>query len=80
MGSVGGIVFTAALLGALIMPQQTHAATFAYVDVAGIVRSVVAGDWRTAIDTAPNISLHSGVMLLVDSVDQALVGDQVGGI
>jgi hypothetical protein len=79
MSSVGGIAFTLALLGALIMPQPTHAATFAYVDVVGIVRSMVATDWQTAIATAPSRAARSGVMLL-QSASDALVGDDVDGI
>lgn len=79
MSSIGGIAFTLALLGALVMPMTTHAATFAYVDIAGIVRSVMASDWQTAINTAPSIAARSGVMLLVSASD-SIVGDGVGGI
>ncbi len=79
MSSVGGIAFAVAMLGALIMPMPTHAATFAYVDMVGIVRSVVASDWQTAIATAPSRAARSGVMLLTNAAD-SLVGDDVGGI
>lgn len=41
-----------------------HAATYAYVNQAMEVRTVVADNWMTAIATAPNIDAHSGVLLL----------------
>lgn len=79
MSSVGGIAFTMALLAALVMPMTIHAASFAYVDMTGIVRSVTASDWQTAISIAPNRAARSGVMLLVNAADNMLVGDSVNG-
>ncbi len=55
------------------------AATYAYVDVNGDVKSVTAADWKTAIATAPNIHIHSGVMLLTTAADYGVVGDSVSG-
>ena len=70
-GLVVGSVF------ALALPTLAHAATYAYVNKSGEVSTVTANDWQTAIATAPNIHIHSGVMLLVTQTDQSIVGDQV---
>ncbi len=58
---------------------MANAATYAYVDVNGDVKSVTAADWKTAIATAPNIHIHSGVMLLTTAADYGVVGDSVSG-
>lgn len=68
-----------ASLLAVALPSFAHAATYAYVNNASEVRTVVANDWQTAIATAFNISLHSGVLLLT-SLNGNLVGNTVGGI
>ncbi len=57
--------------------QSAHAAQYAYVDAAGDVKSVTANDWRSAIATAPNIHMHSGVLLLTTANDYDIVGDKV---
>jgi hypothetical protein len=57
----------------------SSAATYAYVNTTGEVRSVEAGDPNTAISTAVGRSLHSGVMLLTNIADFGIVGDQVIG-
>ena len=57
--------------------QSAHAAMYAYVDAAGDVKSVTANDWRSAIATAPNIHMHSGVLLLMTAQDQQILGDKV---
>ncbi len=62
-----------------MLPALTRAATYAYVDNSGDVKSVVAGDWRTAISTAFNIYIHSGVLLLGTTDDFGIVGDNAGG-
>ena len=48
------------------------AATYAYVNTQGEVRTVEAADPNTAINTAPGIHMNSGVILL-DGNDAALV-------
>ena len=58
---------------------MANAATYAYVDVHGDVKSVTAADWKTAIAVAPNIHMHSGVMLLTTAADYGVVGDSVSG-
>ncbi len=61
------------------IPTFANAAIYAYVDAAGDVRSVTASDWQTAINTAPNIHAHSGVLLLISASDFTIVGDNVSG-
>ena len=60
-----------------VYAQSAHAAMYAYVDAAGDVKSVTANDWRTAIATAPNIHMHSGVLLLSTANDYDILGDKV---
>jgi hypothetical protein len=59
------------------MSSFANAATYAYVDAAGNVKSVTANDWMTAIAVAPNIHIHSGVMLLTSAADYTVVGSSV---
>jgi hypothetical protein len=66
-----------ALALALVSPAIAGAATYAYVDAGGEVKSVVATDWRTAIATAPNIHIHSGVLLLDEPTDFKIIGTDV---
>jgi len=63
-----------------ILPAIGHAATFAYVNASGDVATVVANDPMTAIAIAPNIALHSGVLLLDSPADNEVVGDEVPGV
>ena len=73
-----GLVIAA--FAVMTAPTLSYAATYAYVNTAGNVSTVVANDWQSAIATAPSISLHSGVLLL-DSIDDTnVVGDGVGGV
>jgi hypothetical protein len=65
--------------GFIALSGSVNAATYAYVDAAGDVKSVTANDWKTAIATAPNIHIHSGVMLLTTAADYTVVGDSVPG-
>lgn len=46
------------------VPTFTHAASYAYIDILGNIKSVTADNWMSAIRTAPNISRTSGVLLL----------------
>lgn len=68
-----------ATLAFLATPLLSYAATYAYVDNGGDVKSVVANDWQTAINIAPNIYIHSGVMILNSAADYEIVGDEVRG-
>ena len=72
------LVITAVLMFAGFA-TMANAATYAYVDVNGDVKSVTAADWKTAIAVAPNIHKHSGVMLLTTAADYEVVGDSVSG-
>ena len=75
-------VISLAVIAAIMFASFTamaNAATYAYVDVNGDVKSVTAADWKTAIATAPNIHMHSGVLLLTTAADYEVVGDSVSG-
>ena len=61
---------------ALALPTFAHAATYAYVNTAMEIRTVVANDWQTALATAPGIHLHSGVVLLT-SLLNPMVGTHI---
>lgn len=73
--SVFAVLAALALVAAV--PGLVVAATYAYVNTAGEVRTMEASNPDQAIMTAPGIHLHSGVMLVDSSSDQAVVGDQV---
>jgi hypothetical protein len=77
IASVGTLAFFA--LTFITAPAVASAAVFAYVDNAGEVKSVTATDWMTAIATAPNINIHSGVMTLMTAADYLIVGNHVVG-
>lgn len=75
------VIASLALAGVLLatMPTFANAATYAYVDATGEVKSITANDWMTAIAVAPNIHIHSGVLLLKTASDYQIIGDEVGG-
>lgn len=76
------VVLVATIVAAfslLLSFSTVSAATYAYVDASGDVKSVDAVDWKTAIAVAPNIHIHSGVMLLTTAADYTVVGDSVAG-
>lgn len=75
---INKVLGIAAVTAALAFPAATFAQTFAYVNTSGEVTTVDAADANTALRTAPNISLHSGVMLLQNGSD-SIVGDSVSG-
>ena len=74
---VGALALVALAISFISVPSSAHAASYAYVDATGEVKSVSADDWRTAINTAPNIHMHSGVLLLDSAADYGVVGDDV---
>ncbi len=59
----------AALAAVVALPTASFAQTFAYVNTSGEVTSVEAADANTALVSAPNIAVHSGVMLLSGDED-----------
>ncbi|MEX2014228.1 MAG: hypothetical protein WD896_02645 [Parcubacteria group bacterium] len=65
----------------LSVPAFSHAATYLYVTQSGQLSNIVANSPTDAMRMAPNIGVHSGVMLLSNtSTDVALVGDHVASI
>ncbi len=71
-------IATAAI--AIASPISASAATYAYVNTAGDVTTMEAPNAATALTTAPNMAVHSGVLLLDSSDDQEVVGDDVSGV
>ncbi len=69
-----------ALVATVAVPGISMAATYAYVNASGEVMTVEASTPSQALMTAPNIDNHSGVMLVDDASDSAIVGDRVGGV
>lgn len=69
-----------AIAASAVIPAAAFAATFAYVDQAGDVRTVEAATPQAALVTAPNIADRSGVMLLDSTEDTEVVGDDVSGV
>lgn len=82
--SISNRVVIAAIIAAALLlmsiPALSFAATYAYVNQQGEVRTVEAASANSAIMTAPNIDEHSGVLLLDSSTDQEVVGDKVMGV
>ena len=66
-----------ALAGVLAGPAISFAASYAYVDQTGDVRMVEATSAESALVTAPNIHMRSGVMIIDTTSDEDLVGDDV---
>jgi hypothetical protein len=73
---VAGIITSGVF--ALALPSFAHAATYAFVNTSGEVNAVVANDPTSALMTAFNISLHSGVLLLSNQTDSILNGGVSG--
>lgn len=74
-----GVTLTAALAFILAAPRSSEAANYAFVNRSGEVSMVVANDPQTALMTAYNIAIHSGVILLDSADDNALLGGRVSG-
>lgn len=66
----------AALAAFAALPVSSFAATYAYVNSSGNVATVDAASPQIALTTAPNIDIHSGVILL-QSLTDAIVGNTV---
>ncbi|MDB4992394.1 MAG: hypothetical protein JWL75_639 [Parcubacteria group bacterium] len=65
-----------ALAALIAVPAAGFASTFAYVNTSGEVTSIEATDANTALRTAPNMDIHSGVMLISGS-NTNIVGNTV---
>jgi hypothetical protein len=52
------------LIGVTAVPASAAAAMYQYVSYEGNVRVVEAGSAQLVLQTAPDIALHSGVLLL----------------
>ena len=72
------LVGALALAALVAMPAASFAATYAFVNSDGEVRTVEASSATQALTTAPNLHVHSGVMLLTDDGSD-IVGDKVPG-
>lgn len=66
-----------ALAAVAALPAVSFAQTYAYVNTAGEVSSVDAATASQALVIAPNIGIHSGVMLLNGSTN--VLNTSVGG-
>jgi hypothetical protein len=71
--------FIALALVVTAVPAFANASTYAFVDHAGEVKTVVANDPYAAMATAFNIDEHSGVMLLNNPSDD-IIGDHVQSV
>jgi hypothetical protein len=71
------VAFLLLMAAMLVTPAFASAATYAYVDAMGDVKSVTANDWMSAIATAPNIHIHSGVMILNTALNFTVVNGEV---
>lgn len=67
-----------AIAAATALPTSAFAQMYAYVNTSGEVMTMDAVDASTALRTAPNLHVHSGVME-VSSTNDAVVGDEVPG-
>lgn len=67
-----------ALAALTALPAASFAATYAFVNTDGEVRTMEASTATQALTTAPNLHVHSGVMLLDDDGSD-IVGDKVPG-
>ncbi|MDB5204659.1 MAG: hypothetical protein JWP09_687 [Candidatus Taylorbacteria bacterium] len=72
------LVAVAALVFAI--PAVSFGSTFAYVDQTGYVRTTEASDAYSAMLVAPNIDEHSGVLIMDDQSDYAIVGEHVDSV
>ena len=69
----------AAAVVVMALPAMASAASYAYIDQGGYVRSVTADSAAQAMMTGLNIDENSGVLLMNDASDYALVGTRVPG-
>ncbi len=67
-----------ALAAVIAAPAGAFAATYAYVNTAGEVMTMEASSAEQALTSAPNLHVHSGVMI-ISADDAGVVGDKVPG-
>jgi hypothetical protein len=65
-----------ALAAVIALPSMSYAATYAYVNASGEVAAINADTAAQALATAPNMDIHSGVLLLTNPND-GIIGDTV---
>ena len=58
------VVTSLVVLGALLFSSVASAATYLYVNTSGNVQSIEANNPTQAMAVAPNLAVHSGVMLV----------------
>lgn len=63
----------------MAVPSVSFAANYAYVNHMGEVNMVSADSPMEAINTAPSIGIHSGVMILNSQSDETILDDSVAG-
>ena len=82
MNLASKLAVAALIAGATVaaVPGLSFAATYAYVNASGEVRTTEASTPDQAIMTAPGIDNHSGVLLVNDATDTQVVGDSVSGV
>jgi hypothetical protein len=65
------ITATLGLAAVLALPAaafaQTATYTYEYVNTSGAIASITAPDATTALNNAPNLALHSGVIYIANS-------------
>jgi hypothetical protein len=71
------VPFALALLTLAAIPMYANAASYAYIDASGNIKSVTADNWMAAIATAPNISRTSGVLLLTGPAGFHIAGGKI---
>ena len=69
-----GATFMVALVTLISVPASSYAANYAYVDRVGEVKMFVADTANIALRDAPNMDVHSGVILLNTAQNISLVG------
>ena len=75
-----GVAYALGAIIALAIPATSLAATYAYVNTSGIIATTSAADAISAMTFASNISTHSGVALIDESVNWSFIGERVPGM
>jgi hypothetical protein len=75
MTNITRFIMVAAAAAVVAAPAVSLGATFAYVNQQNEVRTVTADTANIALATAPNIHVHSGVLLLDSPEDNRVLGN-----